>query len=585
MGGGRDHVWRARTRAVVSASRADDRRSTRPSPIHYLRAIAAVDARRGVQPFQLEWDPQANVKRPPHAEPIALEHLDLAEVLDFRPDQGIIRLHEQRVVILSAAAMGLLRKELIDTLGLETARRLFLRFGYADGYHDAVSLRDRSQVGEPARRAARRRRLSPARRHRPGRDRHASITTPRRADSRRKCVWHDSYVAEQHLHHYGKSDAPVCWSLVGYASGYASACLGQEIYFRETECLAQGATTCTVVGKDAESWGDELEALRSDFQGADLGREVERVRDVVHRRLQELDRRERLVAKRERELNLLRERVARHAASKHFIAGSAAMQEVLELAARVAPLDTTVLVYGESGTGKEFIVRLIHDQSPRASGPFVSINCAALTETLLESELFGHVRGAFTGAVRDKAGLFEVAGNGTLFLDEIGEVAPTVQAKLLRALQEREIRRVGAERNIKVNARVVAATNRDLRAAVAAGTFREDLYFRLGAFVITVPPLRDRREDIPPLVHDFVRRAASAHEEGCEDRLGGRDDGADELQLAGQRSRARARHRTRGHRGPRAPASGSASCRRRSRRRLASAPATTASICRRRNAP
>ena len=193
-------------------------------------------------------------------------------------------------------------------------------------------------------------------------------------------------------------------------------------------------------------------------------------------RLKELDRRERLLERRERELNLLRERINRHAASKHFVAGSQAMQDVLELAARVAPLDTTVLVYGESGTGKEFIVRLIHDQSPRAAAPFVSINCAALTETLLESELFGHVRGAFTGAVRDKAGLFEVAGSGTIFLDEIGEVAPTVQAKLLRALQEREIRRVGAERSIKVNARVVAATNRDLRAAVDAGTFREDLY-------------------------------------------------------------------------------------------------------------
>ena len=225
--------------------------------------------------------------------------------------------------------------------------------------------------------------------------------------------------------------------------------------------------------------------------------------------LQEIERRERHVAKRERELDLLRERVAREAASKHFIAGSAAMQEVLELAGRVAPLDTTVLVYGESGTGKEFLVRLIHDQSPRAGGPFISINCAALTETLLESELFGHVRGAFTGAVRDKPGLFEAAGRGTLFLDEIGEVAPTVQAKLLRALQEREIRRVGGERTIKVEARVVAATNRDLRAAVAAGTFREDLYFRLGAFVIDVPPLRDRTEDIPPLVHDFVRRAAT----------------------------------------------------------------------------
>jgi DNA-binding NtrC family response regulator len=432
----------------------------------------------------------------------------LAELLDFEPNQGIIRLHEQRVVLLSAAAMGLMRKELIDTFGLETARRLFLRFGYADGYHDAVSLRDRSRWSTPLEGL----RAGIVLHRLEGIVRAEIVELAHDADSGRfheEALWHNSYVAEQHVHHYGKTTAPVCWSLVGYASGYASACLGQEVYFRERECLAQGAPKCTVIGKDAESWGADLEGLRADFQGGSLGREVERLREAVHRRLQELDRRERLVAKRERELNLLRERVARHAASKQFIAGSAVMQDVLELAARVAPLDTTVLVYGESGTGKEFIVRMIHDQSPRAGGPFVSINCAALTETLLESELFGHVRGAFTGAVRDKAGLFEVAGNGTLFLDEIGEVAPTVQAKLLRALQEREIRRVGAERTIKVNARVVAATNRDLRAAVTAGTFREDLYFRLGAFVITVPPLRDRREDIPPLVHDFIRRAAT----------------------------------------------------------------------------
>jgi transcriptional regulator with PAS, ATPase and Fis domain len=262
------------------------------------------------------------------------------------------------------------------------------------------------------------------------------------------------------------------------------------------------------IGRDAESWGADLEAIRADFQAATVGHEVERLHEAVSKRLKELDRRERLLERRERELNLLRERVNRHAAAKHFVAGSRAMQDVLELAARVAPLETTVLIYGESGTGKEFIVRMIHDQSPRAAAPFVSINCAALTETLLESELFGHVRGAFTGAVRDKAGLFEVAGTGTIFLDEIGEIAPTVQAKLLRALQEREIRRVGAERSIKVNARVVAATNRDLRAAVEAGTFREDLYFRLAAFIITVPPLRDRREDIPPLVHQFLVRAA-----------------------------------------------------------------------------
>jgi transcriptional regulator with PAS, ATPase and Fis domain len=296
---------------------------------------------------------------------------------------------------------------------------------------------------------------------------------------------------------------------VGYASGFVSACLGKEIYFREVSCVGQGAKHCEAVGRDADSWGAQIETIRADFHAANLGQEVERLREAVGRRVKELDRRERLLERRERELNLLRARINRHAAAKHFVAGSQAMQDALELAARVAPLDTTVLVYGESGTGKEFIVRLIHEQSPRAAAPFVSINCAALTETLLESELFGHVRGAFTGAVRDKAGLFEVAGNGTIFLDEIGEVAPAVQAKLLRALQEREIRRVGGERSITVNARVVAATNRDLRAAVEAGTFREDLYFRLGAFIITVPPLRDRREDIPPLVHNFLVRAAS----------------------------------------------------------------------------
>ncbi len=436
------------------------------------------------------------------------ESLHLAEVLDFRPDQGIIRLHEQRVVILSAAAMGLMRKELIDTLGPEAARRVLLRFGFADGYHDAVNLRARSNWATPLdglRSGAMLHTLEGIVRNDVRRVEYDEET----GRFEEEVTWHDSYEAEQHVHHYGRSADPVCWSLVGYSSGFVSACLGKEIYFRELSCAGQGHRHCSAIGRDARSWGADSDAIRADFQAADLGREVERLREAVGARLKELDRRERLLERRERELDLLRERVNRHAAAKHFIAGSRAMQDALELAARVAPLDTTVLVYGESGTGKEFIVRLIHDQSPRASAPFVSINCAALTETLLESELFGHVRGAFTGAVRDKAGLFEVAGSGTIFLDEIGEVAPTVQAKLLRALQEREIRRVGAERSIKVNARVVAATNRDLRAAVDAGTFREDLYFRLGAFIITVPPLRDRREDIPALVHNFLLRAAA----------------------------------------------------------------------------
>ncbi len=433
--------------------------------------------------------------------------LQLSEVLDFRPDLGVIRLHEQRVVILSAAAMGLLRKALIDTVGAETARRLLLRFGFADGYHDAVNLRERSRWPGPLdglREGVTLQTLE-------GIVRGKVISL--QFDEEREVFdaeigWQDSYEAEQHVHHYGTGDQPACWSLVGYISGFASACLGREIYFKETSCAGQGAAACKVIGRDAASWGGEAASLRFDFEGADLSREVERGHAAVKKQLAALARRERRVARRERELDLLRERVAKHARAKTFVAESPIMQDVLEMAARVAPMDTTVLVYGESGTGKEFVVRLIHDLSDRADGRFVSVNCAALTETLLESELFGHVRGAFTGAQRDKPGLFELASDGTLFLDEVGEVAPTVQAKLLRALQEREIRRVGGERTITVRTRVVAATNRDLRSAVEAGSFREDLYFRLSGFVITVPPLRDRREDIPRLVQVFLARSA-----------------------------------------------------------------------------
>ena len=435
------------------------------------------------------------------------EDLLLADVLDFRPDQGTIRLQEQRVVILSATAMGLLRKELIDTFGIDTARRLLLRFGYADGYHDAVNLRDRSSWSDPVeglRAGATLHTLEGIVRAVPVRLEFDAANG--RFDA--EMEWHGSYEAEQHVFHYGTGPDPVCWSLVGYVSGYASACLGKEVFYAETRCLGQGAPHCSLVGMEASRWGDRLESLRRDFAGIDLAQEVERRRDDVHKQMRELARRERLLARREREVDALRERLAQAAAERQFVAQSPAMREVLEMAARVAPLDTTVLVCGESGTGKEFIVRMIHEQSERAKRPFVSVNCAALPEALLESELFGHVRGAFTGAVRDKTGLFELASAGTLFLDEIGEMAPTIQAKLLRALQEGEIRKVGGERNIRVNPRVIAATNRDLKAAVAAGSFREDLYFRLGAFVIEVPPLRRRREEIPALALLFLRSAA-----------------------------------------------------------------------------
>jgi transcriptional regulator with PAS, ATPase and Fis domain len=184
------------------------------------------------------------------------------------------------------------------------------------------------------------------------------------------------------------------------------------------------------------------------------------------------------------------------------------MRALLELVCRVAPSDATVLIQGESGTGKELIARALHARSARASGPFVVVDCATLPDALLESELFGHVRGAFTGAVTAKKGLLEEAHQGTVFLDELGALPPSTQVKLLRCLQERTIRRVGSTTPITVDVRVVAATNRDLKELVDRGGFREDLYYRLNGIVLTVPPLRERLEDIVPLAVHFVKRFA-----------------------------------------------------------------------------
>ena len=189
-----------------------------------------------------------------------------------------------------------------------------------------------------------------------------------------------------------------------------------------------------------------------------------------------------------------------------IIGKSPAMVEVYKTVARVAPTKSTVLILGESGTGKELIAQAIHQHSPRANRPFVAVDCGALTETILESELFGHVRGAFTGALADKKGVFEEAQGGTCFLDEIGGISSNMQARLLRVLQEHEIRRVGGKDWIRVNVRVVAATNHNLSAAVSKGDFRQDLYYRLDVVTIHLPPLRERVEDVPLLARYFLNR-------------------------------------------------------------------------------
>jgi DNA-binding NtrC family response regulator len=201
-----------------------------------------------------------------------------------------------------------------------------------------------------------------------------------------------------------------------------------------------------------------------------------------------------------------------------IIARSPEIRRVLDLVTRVAPTNATVLIQGESGTGKELIAKAIHHASPRARGPFVAVNCGALPESLLESESFGHVKGAFTGASMSKKGLFEEAHQGTLFLDEIGEMTPALQVKLLRALQDGEVRPVGSTQSVTVDARVLAATNRDLDQLMRGGNFREDLFYRLNVIALTLPPLRERREDIPVLAEHFLARFAA--KQGRALRLG-----------------------------------------------------------------
>lgn len=206
--------------------------------------------------------------------------------------------------------------------------------------------------------------------------------------------------------------------------------------------------------------------------------------------------------------SLLREELDRALKYDRFIGGSQAIQKIYKMVENVAKTSSTALITGDSGTGKELIARAIHSKSPRAKGPFVKVSCAALPETLLESELFGHEKGSFTGAIAQRKGRFELADKGTLFLDEIGEIPLSVQVKLLRVIQEREFERLGGTKTIKTDTRIISATNKNLKAEVERGTFREDLYYRLNVITIEAPPLRDRIQDIPLLAYHFLERYA-----------------------------------------------------------------------------
>jgi two-component system, NtrC family, response regulator HydG len=409
-----------------------------------------------------------------------------------------LRLGGHRGLLFDAAALGTFRKEVIDSVGVEVARSIFTRFGFAQGHFAAKAFEKALPWDDPREWHLAGPRINEI----------CGLFTvdnaPGRADDPDApfagAVWRDGWEVEQHLLHCGRSPVPVCWTGVGTASGYLSHVAGEPIYCLEVSCRGRGDPECRMIGRTREGWGDRLQELSPFYEGDALQSALE----SATRRLRELDA---AIARRRAELR-------NDLPSSDLSSRSSAMRQVYALARRVSRVDVTVLVTGESGVGKERIAKLIHQTSPRAKGPFVPVDCGSLSRTLLESELFGHARGSFTGAVSHRAGIFESAAGGTVLLDEIGELPIELQVKLLRVLQEHEVRRVGESTPRPVDVRIVAATHVDLAQAVREGKFREDLYYRLGVVEVHVPPLRERRDDILPLARSLLRAA--------EERMGER---------------------------------------------------------------
>lgn len=419
--------------------------------------------------------------------------LDLRDLLELEPKGGILRFAGERILLLDAAALGILRHQLIEAFGLEIARGLLVRFGFAHGWRVAEVVKKAipwDNEEEWRRAGGRLHRLKGLVTFEPVAPGAASADAPFA-----EAIWPDSYEADEHLAHRGRSNAPACFTLIGFASGYLSKAFGAEVRCLETRCRARGDAVCRMEGRLATDWGEDVDL--SMYEPKALDATLERLRD-------------RLEARTPYAIIPATSPLDPGPDETHgIVARSAEMRRILALARKVARVDTSVLITGESGTGKERLARFVHEESARQGGPFVAVNCGALPESLLESELFGHAKGAFTGADRDREGLFEAARGGTLFLDEIGEVPVGMQVKLLRALQEREVRRIGETRDRPVDVRIVAATNRDLLFEVERERFREDLYYRLGVVELRLPPLRERLDDVIPLARVLLERLRS----------------------------------------------------------------------------
>lgn len=406
---------------------------------------------------------------------------DLKEAFQFGDETGSVWLEGQRMVLFHAASLGALRNELIESLGWERAKGVLMRMGYQSGKEDAQL----------------------ARRLRPGVSDHELFAVGPQLHTLEGIVrvepvkleldlekgehfgefnWYNSFEAEQHLKRYGIHPEPVCWNQIGYACGYTSELMGKPIIYKEVDCAGCGHEHCRIVGKPAEEWED-AEEYSEYFTKGSIAETMFSLTDEVQN---------------------LRIAIKKEVVPEDIIGKSPVMRETLHMLEKAAQTRVTVLMLGETGVGKDTFARLLHRMDAQEDKPFIQVNCAALPSELVEAELFGVEKGAYTGAEKSRPGRFERAHGGTLFLDEIGEMSTAVQAKLLRVLQTGEFERVGDTRTRKVKVRLITATNRSLEEQVAQGSFRADLYYRINVFPVHIPPLRERKDDIEGLIKKFI---------------------------------------------------------------------------------
>ena len=423
---------------------------------------------------------------------------DLRRLVHFSAGDGRIWLAGQRMLLVHAASLASLRRELMTTIGREQTRRLLMRAGYAAGQRDA----DLARQVRPQASLFEAFAVGPQLHMLEG----AVQVTPQRFEYDPQAPhylgiyrWDHSWEVETHVRDFGPQDEPVCWMLLGYASGYTSGFFGRPVLYKEVACQACSGDHCLIEGRLAEEWPD-AETLARDYDA-----------DSMLTRIDEL----------QSKVEVLRTQLQTTDDIGPLVGRSSTFQVATELLRKAAATQVTVLLTGETGVGKERFARALHAMSSRAGKPFVAVNCAALPGELIESELFGAEKGAFTGAQAARPGRFERADGGTLLLDELGDLPLAAQAKLLRVLQSGEIERLGSTQVRKVDVRVVAATNVDLEAAVAAGRFRRDLLYRLNVYPIRIPPLRERADDIEPLAHHLLQRFTALHDKrvsGFSDR-------------------------------------------------------------------